>query len=217
MFFYDDHILPDSGKSGQLEQHSTESIEPANHDTDHEIQKHYEDLKRSLSEEFNKKMTHWGQKKLSKESSDGRSGTGGGGGGAADDRQLSAEFRKKLDEWQRMKGSVDAEEPPPSAGAGKSFLIFAKLSYVILIDFDSGNSEAGMLDLRRRMGMDPWSRREKSAGKQDIQVVFISPLCMSSVMFKLQKFSILTSLCPDICTSSISGSRRSSQDQGATS
>ena len=64
-------------------------------------------------------MTHWGQKKLSKESSDGRSG--GGGGGGADDRQLSAEFRKKLDEWQKMKGSVDAEEPPPSAGAGKSF------------------------------------------------------------------------------------------------
>merc|ERR1719228_1587050 len=28
-----------------------------------------------------------------------------------------------------------------------------------------------MLDLRRRMGMDPWSRREKSAGKQDIQGV----------------------------------------------
>ena len=27
-----------------------------------------------------------------------------------------------------------------------------------------------MLDLRRRMGMDPWNRREKSAGKQDIQV-----------------------------------------------
>ena len=116
VFFYDDHILLDSGKSVQLEQHSVESIEPgANHDTDHEIQKHYEDLKRSLSEEFNKKMTGWGQKKLSKESSDGRSAVGGGGG---DDRQLSAEFRKKLDEWQRMKGSVDAEEPPPSAGAG---------------------------------------------------------------------------------------------------
>ena len=47
-------------------------------------------------------------------------GGGGGGGGGADDRQLSAEFRKKLDEWQKMKGSVDAEEPPPSAGAGKS-------------------------------------------------------------------------------------------------
>ena len=124
MFFYDDHILLDgASKNGQkLEQHSAESIEPANHDTDHEIQKHYEDLKRSLSEEFNKKMTHWGQKKLSKESSDGRSGGGGGGGGGgADDRQLSAEFRKKLDEWQKMKGSVDAEEPPPSAGAGKSF------------------------------------------------------------------------------------------------
>merc|ERR1719490_367959 len=67
VFFYDDHILPDSGKGGQLEQHSAESIEPANHDTDLEIQKHYEDLKRSLSEEFNKKMTGWGQKKLSKE------------------------------------------------------------------------------------------------------------------------------------------------------
>ena len=119
VFFYDDHILPDSGKGVQLEQHSAESIEPANHDTDLEIQKHYEDLKRSLSEEFNKKMTHWGQKKLSKESSDGRSATGGGGGaGGADDRQLSAEFRKKLEEWQRMKGSVDAEEPTPGVGAG---------------------------------------------------------------------------------------------------
>ena len=127
VFFYDDHILPDSGNGGQLEQHSAESIEPANHDTDLEIQKHYEDLKRSLSEEFNKKMTGWGQKKLSKESSDGRSGTGGGAGGGsggADDRQLSAEFRKKLDEWQRMKGSVDAEEPPQSAGAGKKIVFF---------------------------------------------------------------------------------------------
>ena len=130
VFFYDDHILPDSAK---LEQHSAESIEPANHDADLEIQKHYEDLKRSLSEEFNKKMTHWGQKKLSKESSDGRSGAGGGGGaggaGGADDRQLSAEFRKKLDEWQRMKGSVDAEEPPSSAGAGKSCLFVFCISY----------------------------------------------------------------------------------------
>ena len=78
-------------------------------------------------------MTGWGQKKLSKESSDGRSGVGGGGGGG-DDRQLSAEFRKKLDEWQRMKGSVDAEEPPPSAGAGKSLLLSTfKLSFHVLL------------------------------------------------------------------------------------
>ena len=33
-------------------------------------QKHYEDLKRSLSEEFNKKMTYWGHKKLSKVAED---------------------------------------------------------------------------------------------------------------------------------------------------
>lgn len=80
-------------------------------------------------------MTGWGQKKLSKESSDGRSGAGAGvGGGGGDDRQLSAEFRKKLDEWQRMKGSVDAEEPPPSAGAGKSLLLSAlKLSFHVLL------------------------------------------------------------------------------------
>ena len=128
-------------------------------------------------------MTGWGQKKLSKESSDGRSGAGGGGGG--DDRQLSAEFRKKLDEWQRMKGSVDTEEPPPSAGAGKSLLLSAlKLSSHVLF---SGNPEAGMLDLRRRMGMDPWHRREKSAGKPDIQVIFSGPVSMSSVMSKLQR------------------------------
>ena len=35
------------------------------------VQKHYEDLKRSLSEEFNKKMTYWGHKKLSKVAEDG--------------------------------------------------------------------------------------------------------------------------------------------------
>ena len=43
---------------------------------------------------------------------------------------------------------------------------------IFLINFGSGNPEAGMLDLRRRMGMDPWNRREKSAGKQDIQVFY---------------------------------------------
>ena len=44
-----------------------------------------------------------------------------------------------------------------------------------------------MLDLRRRMGMDPWHRREKSAGKPDIQVIFSGPVSMSSVMSKLQR------------------------------
>ena len=42
-----------------------------------------------------------------------------------------------------------------------------------------------MLDLRRRMGMDPWHRREKSAGKPDIQVICSTIFCMSSVMRKL--------------------------------
>merc|ERR1712223_2253021 len=46
-----------------------------------------------------------------------------------------------------MGGSIDVDDPPPSAGPG--------------------NSEAGVLDLRRRM--DPWHRREKSAGKTDVQ------------------------------------------------
>merc|ERR1712032_513231 len=82
-----------------------------------EIQKHYEDLKRSLSEEFNKKMTGWGQKKLSKESSDGRSGAGGGGGG--DDRQLSAEFRKKLDEWHRREKLAGKPDIQGAGGANK--------------------------------------------------------------------------------------------------
>lgn len=156
-------MLLDSGQNGDPEQHSTESMEPTQHDTDHEIQKNYEDLKRSLSEEFNKKMTNWGQKKLSKESSDGRPAGGGGG----DDRHLSAEFRKKLDEWQRMKGSIDVDDPPPSAGPGETLPPTINFGRSWL----PGNSEAGVLDLRRRM--DPWHRREKSAGKTDVQVIFL--------------------------------------------
>ena len=44
-----------------------------------------------------------------------------------------------------------------------------------------------MLDLRRRMGMDPWHRREKSAGKPDIQAICSTMCCMSSVMLRLHR------------------------------
>ena len=64
-----------------------------------EIQRDYEQLKRSLSEEFNKKMSAWsGQKKSSRD---------GACQSVTDESQLSADFRKKLDEWKRMKASND--------------------------------------------------------------------------------------------------------------
>ena len=57
-------------------------------------------LKRSLSEEFNRKMTGW---------SAGRGGRRGWAELASPntERQLTAEFRKKLEEWQRIKGAVE--------------------------------------------------------------------------------------------------------------
>ena len=91
-----------------------------------------------MSEEFNKKMTHWGQKKLSKvgkigideQGTDKKEGdrcfgvhaclqesTESRGAGGAEDKHLSAEFRKKLEEWQRMKvihpSSSSALSSPP--------------------------------------------------------------------------------------------------------
>ena len=102
VFFYDDHILLEASKNNQEYQHSDlrdiESLETL--DTEKEIQRNYEQLKRSLSEEFNKKMNSWGQKKSSRDGSDARS----------DDKHLSVEFRKKLEEWQKRKRTTEASD-----------------------------------------------------------------------------------------------------------
>ena len=93
VFFYEENINDDTRNTSKTDQLdvSTDSreIEQVS-----EIQRDYEQLKRSLSEEFNKKMTAWGQKKSSRD---------GGCQSVTDESQLSAEFRKKLDEWQRIK------------------------------------------------------------------------------------------------------------------
>lgn len=98
VFFYDDQILLEASKNNQEFQASGDFRDVASHETldvDEEIQRNYEQLKRSLSEEFSKKMNSWGQKKSSKYGSDGQP--------IDTNKHLSAEFRKKLDEWQKMK------------------------------------------------------------------------------------------------------------------
>ena len=103
VFFYDDHILLEASKNNQEFKGSADYRDVASYETldvDNEIQRNYEQLKRSLSEEFNKKMNSWGQKKTSKDGSEGRP--------VDTDKHLSAEFRKKLDEWQKMKRTVEA-------------------------------------------------------------------------------------------------------------
>merc|ERR1711892_16043 len=102
VFFYDDHILLEASKNNQ-EFQGSDYRDLASQDTldaDNEIQRNYEQLKRSLSEEFNKKMSGWGQKKTSRDGSDGRS--------IDSNKHLSVEFRKKLDEWQKRKRTVEA-------------------------------------------------------------------------------------------------------------
>ena len=94
MFFYEDKMLSESKKDTL--NISTDSRDTEQHETVSEIQNEFEQLKRSLSEEFNKKMSAWGQKKSTRE---------GGCQSVTDESQLSAEFRKKLEEWQRIKGS----------------------------------------------------------------------------------------------------------------
>ena len=79
-----------------------------------------------------------------------------------------------------------------------------------------------MLDLRRRMGMDPWHRREKSAGKPDIQVIISRPgiyvVCdvqtsKEHCMIYKKRFKCNIYLCLHVCIVKsyyILGSRRSS-------
>ena len=97
VFFYGDSMAASPSKgdhhSDQLNV-STDSRDIDQIEAVREIQKDYEQLKRSLSEEFNKKMSAWGQKKSSRD---------GGCQSVTDESQLSADFRKKLEEWQRMK------------------------------------------------------------------------------------------------------------------
>ena len=95
MFFYEDNMM-DGGRRKDTLNISTDSRDTEHHEAVSEIQNEFEQLKRSLSEEFNKKMSAWGQKKSPRD---------GGCQSVTDESQLSAEFRKKLEEWKRIKGS----------------------------------------------------------------------------------------------------------------
>ena len=108
-----------------------------------EIQRDYETLKRSLSEEFNKKMSVWGQKKSSKEGRYHQSVT--------HESQLSADFKKKLDEWQRIKHRTESHEIPNDDA-------------LVQIHVDrSQELEFPMFDFRKKI--DPWHKPKDKGPK----------------------------------------------------
>ena len=92
VFLYDDCLLED--KSNEQMNVSTDSKDTEQLEAVREIQRDYEQLKRSLSEEFKKKRSVWSQKKSSRDN---------GCQSVTDESQLSADFRRKLEEWQRIK------------------------------------------------------------------------------------------------------------------